>query len=207
MSLECLIVVAHAMGRTLVIPPQQHLYLLGKTHQDPHDKKPHDEMGFEDFFDIEYLQSHSGMRCLFSLVTDYAFMYQFSGFHSMTMKEFLTKEGASAGLNHHKLALPNNDTTLWGAKLWYYLNHVADETPAWYGKFIAFPDRPGNFNMSETHHPHVMKRLKAFANNRQAVYYDENLQKAHHIHIRGDAHYRVLQHHYGSSYFLAGYGA
>jgi hypothetical protein len=60
MSLECLIVVAHAMGRTLVIPPQQHLYLLGKTHQDPHDKKPHDEMGFEDFFDIERLQSHTG---------------------------------------------------------------------------------------------------------------------------------------------------
>ena len=60
MSLECLIVVAHATGRTLVIPPQQHLYLLGKTHQDPHDTKPHDEMGFEDFFDIEHLQSHSG---------------------------------------------------------------------------------------------------------------------------------------------------
>lgn len=28
MGLECLIVVAHAMGRTLVIPPQHHLYLL-----------------------------------------------------------------------------------------------------------------------------------------------------------------------------------
>ena len=28
-GMECLIVVAHAMGRTIVIPPQQHLYLLG----------------------------------------------------------------------------------------------------------------------------------------------------------------------------------
>ena len=44
MSLECLIVVAHAMGRTLIIPPQQHLYLLGQNHQDKHDKKAHDEM-------------------------------------------------------------------------------------------------------------------------------------------------------------------
>ena len=61
MSLECLIVVAHAMGRTLVIPPQQHLYLLGATHQDKHDKKAHDEMGFEDFFDIDLLRSHRGM--------------------------------------------------------------------------------------------------------------------------------------------------
>ena len=61
MSLECLIVVAHAMGRTLVIPPQQHLYLLGATHQDKHDTKAHDEMGFEDFFDIDLLRSHRGM--------------------------------------------------------------------------------------------------------------------------------------------------
>jgi hypothetical protein len=29
MGLECVIVLAHAMGRTLVIPPAQHLYLLG----------------------------------------------------------------------------------------------------------------------------------------------------------------------------------
>jgi hypothetical protein len=35
------------MGRTLVIPPQQHLYLLGKTHKDEEDTKAHDEMGFE----------------------------------------------------------------------------------------------------------------------------------------------------------------
>ena len=67
MSLECLIVVAHAMGRTLVIPPQQHLYLLGKNHQDKHDTKAHDEMGFEDFFDIDLLRSHNGkLACLIS---------------------------------------------------------------------------------------------------------------------------------------------
>lgn len=30
MGMESLIVVAHAMGRTLVVPPQQHLYLLGE---------------------------------------------------------------------------------------------------------------------------------------------------------------------------------
>ena len=33
MGLECMIVVAHAFGRTLVVPPQQHLYLLGQTHK------------------------------------------------------------------------------------------------------------------------------------------------------------------------------
>jgi hypothetical protein len=115
------------------------------------------------------------------------------------MKEFLTKEAAVGGLNPEKMKLPQNDTTIWGSKLWYYLNHVADETPAWYGKFIAFPDRAGDFNLSQAHHPHVQKRFKEFANNRQAQYYDEKLQKAHHIHIRGDAEHRVLQHHYGNS--------
>jgi hypothetical protein len=39
MGLECFIVLAHAMGRTLVVPPQQHLYLLGKTHKDEGDEK------------------------------------------------------------------------------------------------------------------------------------------------------------------------
>jgi hypothetical protein len=60
MSLECLLVVAHATGRTLVIPPQQHLYLLGEKHKDSHDIIEHDEMGFEDFFDLNLLKSHLG---------------------------------------------------------------------------------------------------------------------------------------------------
>ena len=60
MSLECILVVAHAMGRTLVVPPQQHLYLLDKDHQDSHDQSSHDEMGFEDFFDLDLLKSHLG---------------------------------------------------------------------------------------------------------------------------------------------------
>ena len=58
MGMECLLVVAHATGRTLVIPPQQHLYLLGQTHKDKEDKEAHDEMGFEDFFGLDLLRSH-----------------------------------------------------------------------------------------------------------------------------------------------------
>jgi hypothetical protein len=44
MSLECVIVIAHAMGRTLVVPPQQHLYLLGQTHKDKDSEQPNDEV-------------------------------------------------------------------------------------------------------------------------------------------------------------------
>jgi len=51
------------------------------------------------------------------------------GFHMMSMEEFLTKEGATGGLNPSRLLLPKNDTTLWGRDLWFYLNKVADLTP------------------------------------------------------------------------------
>jgi len=47
MSYECFAVIAHAMGRTLVLPPRQHLYLLSSKHKDEEDVKPHDDMGFE----------------------------------------------------------------------------------------------------------------------------------------------------------------
>ena len=40
MGLECMIVVAHAFGRTLVVPPQQHLYLLGETHKGTYFPRP-----------------------------------------------------------------------------------------------------------------------------------------------------------------------
>jgi hypothetical protein len=103
MGMECLLVVAHAMGRTLVVPPQQHLYLLGQTHKDKHDSKAHDEMGFEDFFDLEVLRSHRG-------------------FHVLHMKEFLEQEGVTGGLKG--TLPPRNSSDAWGSGLWHYLKKV-----------------------------------------------------------------------------------
>ena len=103
MSMECIVVMAHAMGRTLVIPPQQHLYLLGRTHKDETDKKAHDEMGFQDFFNISRMASHKG-------------------FHTMEMHDFLAKEGVTGGLKG--VLPPGNSSEIWGGKLWAYLNKV-----------------------------------------------------------------------------------
>eukprot|EP01034_Spumella_vulgaris_P033521 gene33521-41369_t len=51
------------MGRTLVIPPQQHLYLSGKSHKDAHDTESDDEMvSLLQLFDISLLQSHRGFH-------------------------------------------------------------------------------------------------------------------------------------------------
>lgn len=102
---------------------------------------------------------------------------------------------------------------------------MADESPAWLGKYIVFPAAPGDFNMKaalanasvqvrftarEPLHTiwfrycnvcvSVQARLKRFVGDRgtggQEVY-GAKLQAAHHIHVPGDDNYRILQHHYG----------
>ena len=93
MAIECLIVCAHAMGRTVVLPPFQNLYLISARHKDKHDKEAHSQMGFEDFFDLNILRSHKG-------------------FHVITMKEFLGKEALTGGL--HGEFPPGNTSDAWG---------------------------------------------------------------------------------------------
>jgi GDP-fucose protein O-fucosyltransferase len=180
MGVECVIVMAHAMGRTLVIPPQEHLYLLGVEHKDKEDTEAHDEMGFEDFFDISLLKSHKG-------------------FHVITNEEFLTQQGLTGKLKG--IIPPGGKADLSGGKLAKYLESTSDSTPEWSGKFLALPDRPGDFNVSNSHHPKLASRLAAFRgqghNDRVAVYYDEALQKARHMYFPPDGDHRLLQHYYG----------
>lgn len=187
MSLECLMVCAHAMGRTVVLPPSQKLYLLTTKHRDKGNVAMNSEMGFEDFFDLDILKSHQG-------------------FHVITMKEFLEKEGKTGGLRGKYP--PTNSSDIWGPKLWEYLEQVADEMPQWGGRFVAFPDRPGDFNFSDGHHPRVIERMKRFGGDRwsrKPIFYEEHLQVAHHLHFPGRDHFRVLQHHYGKTQCFSTY--
>lgn len=46
-----------------------------------------------------------------------------NGFHMLTMKEFLDREGVTGGL--HGKVPPGNDSTIWGNKLWNYLKQVS----------------------------------------------------------------------------------
>lgn len=177
MSLESLIVVAHAMGRTLVVPPQQHLYLIDQLHKDSHDEKPNKDMGFEDFFDIELLRSHQG-------------------FHLLHMEEFLEKEGVTGGLKGE--LPPKNSTEANGQALWRYLTKVADAKPAWTGRYVAFPNSSDDFHLEKSlKDPKTVERMKAFGGERSPVFYEQDLQSAHHIHFPGYEGHRVLQHFYG----------
>lgn len=181
MGMESLIVFAHATGRTIVIPPQQHLYLLSEQHSDKANPKTHDEMGFEDFFDLKLLRSHKG-------------------FHFMEMKEFMEKEAVTGGLRG--ILPPNNSSKIWGQALWDYFRKVADEKPMWLGRFVAFPSHTGDFELRDAlQNPRTAKRLSDFSNARQPVFYDQKLQNAHHIHFLGGESYRILQHHYAWAFF------
>ena len=85
-----------------------------------------------------------------------------------------------------------------------FFKKVADETPAWFGKFMMFPSEPGDLDMvKSTQNDKVIERLRIFGGERfnqsdKQMTYDRRLQEAHHIHIRGDDAYRILQHHYGN---------
>lgn len=127
MGIESLIVATHAMGRTLVLPPLQHIYLLAKKHRDEHEKEEHNHMGFEDFYDINTLKAQRG-------------------FHVITMEEFLLKEAVPGKLKG--IFPPNNNTKLCCGELWKYLSQVADVTPKWFDRFLAFPSQPGEFNLT-----------------------------------------------------------
>lgn len=80
------------------------------------------------------------------------------------------------------------------------------------GRFVAFPDRAGDFNMSQLYSSGTdssalevpaLKRLKAFGGERTPVFYDDKLQRAHHIHFPADGSHRLLQHHYGSRFLTS----
>lgn len=75
----------------------------------PNDKgEMKDEMGFEDFFDINLLKSHQGL-------------------HTISTKEYLQENGA-----------PNNNSNAWGKELVEFLRGKATEQPQWAGRYVSF---------------------------------------------------------------------
>eukprot|EP01038_Epipyxis_sp_PR26KG_P011327 gene11327-15191_t len=180
MAIECAIVLAHAMNRTFVAPPLEHIYLLTKTDQK--DASPVDRDGYDEFYDINLLKSHKG-------------------FQSMRMEEFLKKEAITGQLNGH--FLPENATHIWGRMLWGYLVGVADASPTWFNKYVAFSKYSDDHNLSrvinEDHN--VIGRMKRFADGREVAYYEESLQKKKHLHFRGIKLWRLLHHPYALVFF------
>lgn len=73
------------------------------------------------------------------------------------------------------------------------------------GRYLVLPANATDYSMKQAlQDPKTAERMKTFGGDRSPVYYDEKLQKTHHIHFPGGEHYRLLQHHYGTLLALPG---
>jgi GDP-fucose protein O-fucosyltransferase len=85
---------AHAMGRTLVLPPEQRMYLLTKGGNDQQKK----DFGFQDFFPLSDISNEQ------------------EGLEIITMEEFLLREGVTGRLKDSKtgaVTYPPGNRTDW----------------------------------------------------------------------------------------------
>ncbi len=102
MAMEVVLVFAHATGRTLVMPPEQGMYLLNKGAS-ADDNKLH----FSDFFYLHRLQETMEL---------------------IEMDKFLAEEGVTGNLGERP---PENRTDLDGRQLWNYLDTVSGGGMRW----------------------------------------------------------------------------
>ena len=208
--MELVLVFAYATGRTLVLPPDQPMYLLdaGKGHQKAH--------SFIDFFPFDHIRKRMKV---------------------ITMEEFMTKEAITgklhlrpqnmrlyeAGLIQDKhnidaelrdpldvktskqvLYPPGNKTNFEGTiredrwAMWFYLRNVS-ALPTWkcMYEFVAIPAKPQQ-NMSKS-----SERFTTFAAKREGIIYDTywHEQKVIHFVSKPELGLRLLEHFYTFIYF------
>jgi len=115
MAYETILVMAHAMGRTLVLPPDNRMYLLGKGGED-HKK----EFSFNDFFHLDSIAM------------------EHKGFNIITMEEFLKRKGLTDQLKDTEtgqVMRPPGDKTNWNGEdsglLRDYLRSVGKYPEGW----------------------------------------------------------------------------
>jgi len=117
MAMETVLAMAHAMGRTLVLPPQQEMYLLyddkninGTTQRSKFD--------FYDFFPMDEISK------------------QLDGLEIITMEEFLLRQGITGKLRDretNEICFPPNNRTNWNGDT----AAVTEELNPWLEK-VAF---------------------------------------------------------------------
>lgn len=183
MQMELVLVFAYATGRTLVLPPDQPMYLLnaGKGHQKAH--------SFTDFFPFEKIRERMNV---------------------ISMEEFMEREAITGHLkvnNSSPLYPPGNKTVFIGTErddrlaMWAYLRQIA-ACPAWKSmeEFLVIPASPVSSRSEKNLN---LTRLMAFAANRTAQFYDSFWQNQKVIHFisKPELGYRLLEHFYTFLYF------
>jgi len=219
--METTLVMAHAMGRTLVLPPEKGMYLLGQ------DKDTHKtQFTFNDFFHLD------------SIAVEH------EGFNVITTEEFLRREGITGNLKDHrtgKVIKPPDNQVNWNGEalgpLWRYLRTVGVFPTGWNpdecvaaipasrdpkdvvalkqtmedimkGKYGPFPDNEKDYDDKPTPvDAPVAERLREMLGGRTRLcVYDEELQNAPVIHMAvqgggADGKSRLLTHFYAFVFF------
>lgn len=217
MQMELVLVFAYATGRTLVLPPDQPMYLLdaGKGHQKAH--------SFIDFFPFEHVRTRMKV---------------------ITMDEFMAKEAVTGKLrvypHNHKiyeprfaqddhnlddelkidnkaerevLYPPGNKTDFEGTvreerwAMWWYLRNVS-ALPTWKSmkEFLVIPPGVG-VNITRDYPPKQQAKYKlkrdTFAAKRNPMYYDQywHEQKVIHFVSKPELGFRLLEHFYTFIHF------
>lgn len=199
MQMEIVMVFALATGRTLVLPPDQPMYLLfaGKGHENVH--------SFADYFPFEWISKRMSV---------------------ITMEEFLQREGASGRLFnrsdpvaarlHTPLYPPGNRTVVRGDKreerwaMWDYLRAVS-ACPTWncnkqylvLQRDIDFVNTTQRALQGDALAQDIIRRERVFAGTRSPVYYDRRWHEERVVHFisKPEAGYRLLQHWYTFMFF------
>ncbi len=216
MAMETTLVLAHAMGRTLVLPPKKGMYLLGKG--DHHEKI----FDFNDFFHLDMIaMEHQGLNII-------------------TMEEFLKRKGVTGqlkSLTSGEVLEPPDGVTDWNGKdpasLWKYLEKVGKYPEDWnpgacvaaipatndpkdveelqriFDEYIKKGDFPnpdkGDFDGNPTlvDAPTEVRLREMMAARKKLCIYDTELQKEELIHFKVDhkEHARMLTHFYAFIFF------
>jgi len=220
--METVLVLAHAMGRTLVLPPEQGIYLLGQQDKDGKHKT---SFTFNDFFHLDQIAA------------------EHKGLHIISMEEFLNRMGITGKLSTstgQALLPPDDGRVDWNnhglGRLWEYLRTVGVTPKGWEpGSCIAAipqspsvedaetlqtlmdeilaekhgpvpdPDKDVDFVDSPTavDAPTVLRLKEMMAQRKKLCIYDQNLQSAPLIHFKMDHSddSRLLTHFYAFVFF------
>lgn len=208
MAMETVIVFAHAMGRTIVLPPEANMYLLSNG------------LDFHDFFHLEAMAAkHDGINII-------------------SMEEFLKQEGLTAKLKHTQTGKvifpPENNKTKWDNEnlnpLWEYLRQVG-VVPDWnldtclpafsensdpaglkrlkkiMDEIKAMPKMPKPVDYKgkpiPVDSPPIERLKESLADRKDVCLYDESLQNSKLIHFKVDHKdsSRLLIHFYSVMFF------
>lgn len=224
MAMETAVTMALAMGRTLVLPPEQELYLLDKQ-----DKGQKNRFTFKDFFHFDSVEmEHPALDVI-------------------TFEEFLKREAMTGNLKDPvtlRTSFPPGNITNWDGRLHNYesgkkgvfpwLRQVTKSVDWDWDKCIAgFPKTPGTEganslraifeevrgrmathawtnrirsyenNPTPVDAPPADRMLELMGSRQNLCIYDENMQQQKFVHLMGDndSKARMLTHFYAFLFF------